>query len=129
MHLPSTSLTHLNDGYGTGSWLDHVVCTESFLDVIRSVGIDPSILSSDHFPAVMNISIQGCEPSFNRPDAETVERRVVDWSSLAPSDIQAFECAAMDNLHGVVIPEELLHCSGYSSIEHHDAITVLTTNR
>ena len=47
----------------------------------------------------------------------------MDWGLLAPSDRQAFECAVMDNLDEVAVADEVLHCSGCSSIDHHNVIT------
>ena len=65
MHLPRNSTTHINDGHGTESWLDHIVCTQAFLGIINVVGIDHSVLSSDHFPLFAKIDIQGCDLGSN----------------------------------------------------------------
>ena len=43
LHLPANSVTHVNDGHGTESWLDHIVCTKGFLDVFSTIRIDNSI--------------------------------------------------------------------------------------
>ena len=122
MHLPSTSKTHVNDGHGTESWLDHIVCTRGFLDVINSVEIDHSILSSDHFPVSININLGGCKLNFDAPGAGIDERWVVDWGLLSPGDLQVFQSAVNENLSNVVVTDGLLHCSGCSSGVHKNEI-------
>ena len=104
MHLPRDSTTHVNDGHGTESWLDHIVCTKGFLEIISGVGIDHSVLSSDHFPVFMKIIIQGCDINSDTSDVTMDERWVVDWDSLAPDDIQGYASAVRDSLGLIDIP-------------------------
>ena len=53
--LRSGSVTHVNEGHGTESWLDHVVCTKGASQFIQGIGICYSIASSDHFPVCANL--------------------------------------------------------------------------
>ena len=110
MHLPRTSTTHFNDGHSTESWLDHIVCTEGFKEVIIGVGIDQSILSSDHFPVFMKIKIRDCNINFDSHSATTDERWVVDWESLEPNELRAFTSAVEESLDKVAVPYDLLIC-------------------
>ena len=60
LYLPPQSKTHVNDGHDTESWLDHIICTKVFFDMIENIGINYSIHSSDHFPLFIHININGC---------------------------------------------------------------------
>ena len=122
LHLPTNSVTHVNDGYGTESWLDHIVCTKGFLDVFSRIRIDNTILSADHFPVCIKIIVQVSHISFHSTAVVTPKKWVVDWDSLCQDDLQAFESAVNDSLGRVRALDELLHCGGCSAIDHHDAI-------
>ena len=123
MHLPSDSKTHVNDGHGTESWLDHIVCTEGFLELVSNIVIDQSILSSDHLPVTMKISCESCDYNHNDSTGQYADKRwVVEWDSLTVEDLSAFESVVKENLDKICVPSELLHCSGCSSVEHRDVI-------
>ena len=122
MHLPRNSTSHMNDGHGTESWLDHIVCTRGFMDLISGVGIDRSVMCSDHFPMFIKIDTQNCDINSEVSGAGLGERWVVDWASLGPDDLQAYASAAGDNLKQIDVPFELLQCGTCSSSDHMRAI-------
>ena len=122
MNLPPSSMTHVNDGHGTESWLDHVVCTKGFTEVINAVEIDYSILSSDHFPVSIIVDVQGCEINCDTHATCMDDRWVVDWGLLGSDDLHAFESAVSDNLRSIVIPDDLLTCEGCASLDHTNVI-------
>ena len=123
MHLPRDSTTHVNDGHGTESWLDHIVCTKGFLKIINDIDIDHSILSSDHFPVSVKIDLQCNDLSSNASfEGMDGEKLVVDWSSLEPNDRHAYVSAVEDNLGQVDVPYGLLECGICSCVDHRNAI-------
>ena len=124
MHLPRDSTTHMNDSHSTESWLDHIVCTKGFMDFIGGVGINRSVLCSDHFPMFIKIDIQNGGISSEVSGAGLDERWVVDWASLGPDDLRAYASAAENNLKQLGVPFELLQCGICSSIDHVRAIDV-----
>ena len=123
MHLSRDSTTHVNDGHGTESWLDHIVCTKSFLKIINVIDIDHYILSSDHFPVSVKINVQGCDlSSIGSFEEAEDEKWVVDWSSLESKDLQAYVSAIEESLGQINVPYGLLECDNCSFADHRKAI-------
>ena len=119
--LPSSSITHVNDGSGTESWLDHIVCTNGFHSLLSGVGIDLSIASSDHFPIFLDLQFKPTNDCAHEAPGRG-SRWVVDWSSVSDSDIDAFENAVERELSDIAVPYEVLHCSLDSCHMHDDKI-------
>ena len=56
MFLSSGSVTHVNDGHGTESWLDHIIKTKGAFEFIQNINVCYSVVSSDHFPLYASLT-------------------------------------------------------------------------
>ena len=121
--LPQSSVTHINDGTGTESWIDHIVCTNSFYSLIRAVRIDVSILSSDHFPMCFDVELSATSDCSNLYDgAQEGHKWVVDWSSLDVRVLNNYAMAAKEQLSKIEVPLEAMFCSVRDCSDHRAVI-------
>ena len=128
LHLPSDSKTHVNDGHGSESWLDHIVCTKVFFEMIVKVDINNSIHSSDHFPVSIHISHDNNVQPIELETA-AADRWIVDWTSLSPEELKEYTTAVGNNLVQLAIPYELLNCEmTCSDSKHHELIDTYYDN-
>ena len=82
LFLSSGSVTHFNDGHGTESWLDHVVCTKGAVNLISDIVIDCAVCGSDHFPIVTTIPVPCCTAPVTSNQEAEIAKWTVDWSSI-----------------------------------------------
>ena len=121
--LPHTSISHINDGSSSESWLDHIVCTDGFYSLLQDVGIDLSISSSDHFPIFVRLELPYLN---NSPESLKVSecdaRWVVDWTAAGDTKINEFAKVAEKKLSSIAVPYDALHCHANSCCVHTDVI-------
>ena len=55
--LPADTVTHVNSGSLTCSWLDHCLCSETLHRAITDLSIDANYHASDHFPLSIKIKL------------------------------------------------------------------------
>ena len=110
--LPHDSVTHVNDGSSGESWIDHIVCTDGFYSLLCGVSIDSTIVSSDHFPVMLQF-----DPGKSNGLADVNMKKerdgrwFVDWSSIADADISNYYNAVEDSLSMITVPLDALRCS------------------
>ena len=123
MFLQRGSVTHVNDGHGTGSWLDHLVCTKGALDIIHSIDICYSIASSDHFPMsaifafpddAVSVALHG--------QVDDNAKWVVDWSSVDQRRLLMYSEGVEERLSAIHVPLDVLDCDENHCEEHIEAI-------
>lgn len=125
LQLPKDSVTHLNDGHGSESWLDHIVCTQAFHSLLTTMGIRYDIMSSDHFPIFASIATDSC-PSPVQPNKSCPEDRdrwLVDWSSVSQTDLASFADMVDEQLSRLHVPIDALHCRDSACTQHLLAIS------
>ena len=126
MMLPQPSVTHVNDGNGTESWLDHIVCTKAFYSVVHNVHIDLSIVSSDHFPMSLKVdlTLNDCPDSGEAPECDDNGRWVVDWTLVDDASLNKFAVSVEEELSNIIVPYDVVHCRTSACHVHKDAIRV-----
>ena len=117
--LPQCSITHMNEGSSTESWLDHIVCTGGLYPLLHDVGIDTRIVSSDHFPIFLRLDL-GYLRSYPKlsTELENESRWLVDWTSLDGACINDFVKSAGEELSIIHVPYEALECSNNTCSAH-----------
>ena len=122
--LPQNSITHINDGSSTESWLDHIVCTDGFYSLLRGVGIDLSIASSDHFPLFLKLDVSNLNNSSDSSKNYRCDPRwVVDWTSVDDAKINVFTEIVKEKLSSIAVPYDVLHCHSSTCFAHKAAIS------
>ena len=122
LFLSSGSVTHFNDGHGTESWLDHVVCTKGAVTLISDIVIYCTVCGSDHFPIVTTIAVPCCtEPVTSNQEAE-IAKWTVDWSSIDKARLNMYTLGVEGRLDAVHVPLAVLDCEEESFGEHIEAI-------
>ena len=116
------SITHLNDGHGTGSWLDHVICSSEFFDSIVDIRIDNTILSSDHFPLTAKIRLELSAPLDAVSAPPDRECWSIDWSSVTSDAKDCYARSVEDRLRNITVPTHALHCTLEDCTEHNNCI-------
>lgn len=122
MLLSPTSVTHVNEGSNSESWIDHIICTDGFCSLLDGVKIDTSIASSDHFPIRMALKSLGSNNCSDRCRVSECDRWVVDWASLDDASISDFAKAVEEKLSHVAVPYDAARCCGSDCVVHKDAI-------
>ena len=122
--LPQTSITHVNDGSNTESWLDHIVCTDGFYSCIQGAGIDLTVTSSDHFPISINIGGQFTQNlSFETSTVPGSDPRwIVDWTSLGKDITDEFSNAVKRELSNIHVPYDVFDCDDGECNVHRAAL-------
>ena len=114
------TVTHVNDGHGTESWLDHVVCTKAAFDLIQSIDICYTIASSDHFPVTAAFTVP-CAASSHDPGGER-PKWVVDWSAVDQTRIDTYTAGVNNRLSAVHVPLHVMDCNEVHCDDHRSAI-------
>ena len=97
--LPHDSLTHLNHGHNSTSWLDHILCSDNLFPALSQCGILLDFISSDHFPMLFLVSMDllptVVTEEANPEDPDDLQRRLpsqaVDWDACTPEQIGLYQ--------------------------------------
>ena len=122
LFLPEDSVTHVNDGHDTESWLDHFIFTQGFYALIREITIDYSIICSDHFPLSALLRLAD---SFSVSYSSAISddsRWVVDWSSVDQAGKDNYLNQVEDRLNAIEVPFGALNCQNTMCTEHSESI-------
>ena len=121
--LDKGSVTHVNEGHGTESWLDHVVCSKSASELIDNVIISYHLAGSDHFPMTAVLKLPASESMYVQIEQNDGDGKwAVNWSSLKQSQLDSYSSGVHDRLNDIRIPFEALFCRNESCVEHGEAI-------
>ena len=63
--------TYYSDSHDTVAWLDHMVSTHNLHSLIRRVWVDNTLVTADHFPLFVEISLEGLNVSQRPPGSST----------------------------------------------------------
>ena len=121
--LKRGSVTHVNEGHGTESWLDHVVCSKGAFEFIDNISISYHIVSSDHFPMTAVLTLPSVEPIHVTEEQSAGSGTwVVDWSSFEQRQLDLYLADVHDRLNNIHVPFDVLYCDNESCVQHGDAI-------
>ena len=120
--------TFVSDAWGTSSWLDHFLTTEDAHKAITQVSILYDMVSSDHKPIILNVSVNNmpqCSLDRGTNDDENCSSSV-KWGSVDKNSILLYH-ANLRNLLGRLYESVSLqdvslnrNCQGKSHIRYID---------
>ena len=98
VYRSSVNFTYERDDGLARSWIDHIICSQSYSSLVYNVRtvFSGSILS-DHFPLCFQIQIH-CLSSVPSPTSSTSDSLCLDWHKTSPSDIQKYRDMVSLNL-------------------------------
>ena len=132
-HLSSAdNYTYMSEAHQTTSWLDHIICTYSAHAKVSSVRILYSMVSSDHFPIVLELALScniKCNPSAAYINSEKSVKRV-KWDDLSKGEICAYRQSTERLLSSFPLDVELFLCDDpqCSNPSHFGAIDLFYNN-
>ena len=104
-----------SEAHNTVSWLDHVVATQSLLDSFISVHVDPSFITSDHFPLIVSINVAVAKIEC---DVNVMGSQKVRWDKLSEKDRITYKSLTDANISNVVLNHSLLLCDDTNCKKH-----------
>ena len=119
------SYTFYSSAHESVSWLDHIVATHSAHNLLESIDVDYTKMSSDHHPLVACINVDILPVTNNDTnDNNTRSKTVVKWDTLSVDDLNAYKnrtdkylsCVRLD--HDMILCDDV-HCT---NINHKNAI-------
>lgn len=93
--------------HGTTSWLDHILATNSGHAIINNVYIKYNIISSDHYPLVVDFDV-----SSERANVETCQKSIprVKWDLVSDDDCQYYKRNTEKALSTIDLDHDLILC-------------------
>lgn len=116
LRLPSSSYTYVSDAWSTESWLDHVVCTQDFDDIIENINIKYDITDEDHIPIELSISTQNILETSDITNEHVHQHR---WDLLSEQDRVKY-CNSTHHLLSKLVTPDVCFCTDTKcNIEKH----------
>ena len=106
--------TYYSDSQDTVAWLDHMVSTHNLHSFIRRVWVDNTLVTSDHFPLFVEISLEGLNVSQRPPGSCTLCHGKINWSRMSQDQKNAYVKVSSRLLSDVVIDHSLILCDDVS---------------
>ena len=107
-------VTYYSDSHDTVAWLDHMVSTHNLHSLIRRVWVDNTLVTSDHFPLFVEISLEGLNVSQRPPCSSTLCHSKINWSRMSQDQKNAYVKESSRLLSDVVIDHSLILCDDVS---------------
>ena len=83
--------TYERDDGQARSWIDHIICSQSFSSLVSNVNIvNSGSILSDHFPLGFQIQVDCIFTSPSPSSSSTFTHLRVDWSKASSSDLEKF---------------------------------------
>lgn len=113
----SDTCTFISEAYGTSSWLDHCIITQSVVPSVRNVFVKHIITSSDHFPIVLECNLSVISPrSIYQPP--NINKSI--WGERSCEQIALYMDECNNKLRLIDFPIELATCADtYCTLESH----------
>jgi hypothetical protein len=120
----------LNEAHGTVAWLDHVVSTQSFNDIVESVWADYKVVASDHFPMFVNILVSRINMSTPVSKGLSSGDTQIKWSELTDQQIAEYRNVTEHALSLIKLNHSLILCDSptCNNPEHTAAISLMYNN-
>ena len=101
--------TYERDDGQARSWIDHIICSQSFSSLVSNVNIvNSGSILSDHFPLSFQIQVNCIFTSPSPSSSSTFTHLCVDWSTASSSDLEKFCDLVSQNLSP--LPSEIISC-------------------
>ena len=119
--LPPTSFTHVNHGCLSRAWLDHVVLSPCLYNVMDECTILYDSVSSDHFPLLVGININGL-PALAQARQANVSR--IKWDFDDKRKREEYGRVVTELLRGIAMDPVRLCCFQNTCLDggHRDSI-------
>ena len=124
LFMKNDSYTFISSAHDTVSWLDHVITTSSGHDLISSINIDYSFVTSDHLPVTIKLNFN-CTHMTEQD--QSANRGKIDWPYLSCAEIDSYKSKCIVILSSLAINVDLLNCNdpSCSSEDHKQAISCM----
>ena len=101
--------TYERDDGQARSWIDHIICSQSFSSLVSNVNIvNSGSILSDHIPLSFQIQVDCIFTSPSPSSSSTFTHLRVDWSKASSSDLEKFCDLESQNLSP--LPSEIISC-------------------
>ena len=126
-YLSDDTFTYFSEAHHTTSWLDHRVATTEGHKRIASMSINYDILSSDHFPLSVSVSIPIHLQLRQASDTRTNFVCSPNWDKATDAEIQRYTSHSDLMLSRIPFPREAMMCTDANCLNqlHREALATL----
>ena len=102
------------------SWIDHVLCSQSFSSTISNVrAVHSGSILSDHFPLLFTLEANNLPVNYTEPVSSKKLHRI-DWTRVTHNNIDKY-CSLVSQRISV-LPSDIMDCSVPDCSSHHNAL-------
>ena len=108
-----STYTYVSSAHNSTSWLDHAICTASMHEMISSMHVDYTFVSSDHLPLCAEVNLDLAQSMLKEETTCCNEHRIA-WDNLTSDDLAKYAQLTDDKLSDVKLDHRLLLCDDHS---------------
>ena len=123
-----SNYTYTSDAHGTNAWIDHILASVSAHDIIDTISINHSFITSDHAPMNMTITCGDLLYEHNDTSNASVESalksRRIKWDTLSHEELEQYRIDTDSLLAAVHFDHSLMLCDDVQckDVCHHASI-------
>jgi len=101
--------THVSTSHKTTSWLDHIISTSSFHDLIEKISVDYTLISSDHLPMSVILNLD-CARVATKEQPSGCGKGTIKWDKLSAADKNKYEELSDVNMSAIKLKLSSVMC-------------------